>query len=245
MASNASAGFASTLATNKDQFRKTLISDRVYDLLRQAIVDGDLEPNERVVESEIARRLGVSQAPVRDAVKQLAREGLLMHVPRRGHFVVEISSQDAEYARQVREPLERLAAQLATEHITDDQLRELDATVERMHAAVAANDVGRFRDADIEFHTLVSQAAGNPFLARMWEVIEPSLRALRAISDPLFEGDWHAMADEHGRLVNLLRAGDTEQAAEAFADHAAGRGPVPDARTAKKKPRKTATARKS
>ncbi|WP_328459545.1 GntR family transcriptional regulator [Streptomyces sp. NBC_00448] len=242
MASNPSADFVSTLATNKDRFRKTLISDQVYGLLRQSIVDGELGPNDRVVESEIARRLGVSQAPVREAVKQLAREGLLMHVPRRGHFVVEISSQDAEYARQVREPLERLAAQLATERITEEQLQALDELVEQMHGAVKTNDVGRFRDADIEFHTLISQSAGNPFLARMWEVIEPSLRALRAIADPLFEGDWHAMADEHGRLVGLLRAGDGDQAADAFADHAAGRGPVPDARP--KQPRKKTAAAK-
>src|SRR5262249_55336665 len=112
-------GFASTLASNKDRLRNTLISDRVYELLRQAIVDGELGPNERVVESEIARRLGVSQAPVREAVKQLAREGLLMHVPRRGNFVVEISSKDAEHARQVREPLERLAAGLAAGQLTE------------------------------------------------------------------------------------------------------------------------------
>ncbi|MFB6819827.1 GntR family transcriptional regulator [Streptomyces sp. NPDC056347] len=241
MASNASGGFVSTLATNKDRFRKTLISDQVYELLRQAVVGGDLAPNDRVVESEIARRLGVSQAPVREAVKRLAREGLLTHVPRRGHFVVEISSQDAEYARQVREPLEGLAARLATEHITEDQLTVLDALVERMHEAVAVNDVSGFRDADIEFHTLVSQYAGNPFLARMWEVIEPSLRTLRAISDPLFDGDWCAMADEHGRLVGLLRAKDPGRAAEAFADHAAGRGPVPDARETKEPRKRTAT----
>ncbi|WP_405718267.1 FCD domain-containing protein [Streptomyces sp. NBC_00046] len=243
MASNASGGFVSTLATNKDRFRKTLISDQVYELLRQAVVEGELAPNDRVVESEIARRLGVSQAPVREAVKRLAREGLFTHVPRRGHFVVEISSQDAEYARQVREPLEGLAARLATEHITEEQLAGLDALVERMREAVAANDVSGFRDADIEFHTLVSRYAGNPFLARMWEVIEPSLRTLRAISDPLFEGDWCAMAEEHGRLVGLLRSGEPDKAAEAFADHAAGRGPVPDARGAEK-PRKKAAATK-
>ncbi|MFB7915843.1 GntR family transcriptional regulator [Streptomyces sp. NPDC056061] len=243
MASNASAGFVSTLATNKDRFRKTLISDQVYELLRKAIVEGDLAPNDRVVESEIARRLGVSQAPVREAVKQLAREGLLMHIPRRGHFVVEISSKDAEHARQVREPLERLAARLATENLTDEHLSELDDLVERMRTAADANDVSSFRDADIEFHTTVGRISGNPFLVRMWEVLEPSLRALRAISDPLFEGDRQAMADEHGRLVNLLRAGDADRASDAFADHAAGRGPVPDARAAKK-PRTSATTGK-
>ncbi|GAA5064703.1 GntR family transcriptional regulator [Thermocatellispora tengchongensis] len=223
------------MATSKDSVRPTLISDRVYELLRQAIVEGDLAPNDRVVESEIARRLGVSQAPVREAVKQLAREGLLVHVPRRGNFVVEISAQDAEHARQVREPLERLAATMAAERITDEQLGELGELVDQMHRAVAVNDVGKFRDADIAFHTRVVQIAGNPFLTRMWEVLEPNLRALRAIADPLFEGDWRAMADEHGRLVSLLRDGDAGKAADAFADHAAGRSPVPD-RRARKKP---------
>ncbi|GAA4213171.1 GntR family transcriptional regulator [Actinocatenispora rupis] len=237
-------GFASTLASNKDRLRNTLISDRVYELLRQAIVDGELAPNERVVESEIARRLGVSQAPVREAVKQLAREGLLMHVPRRGNFVVEISSKDAEHARQVREPLERLAAGLAAGQLTDEHLAELGELVDRMHRAVAVNDLGKFRDADIAFHTLVCRIAGNPFLYRMWEVLEPSLRALHAIADPLFEGDWHAMADEHGRLVSLLRDGDGEKAAEAFAAHAAGRSPVPDERNGKKAAKGRGTRRR-
>ncbi|GAA1627957.1 GntR family transcriptional regulator [Nonomuraea maheshkhaliensis] len=227
-------GFASRLATSKDSVRPILISDRVYELLRQAIVEGDLAPNDRVVESEIARRLGVSQAPVREAVKQLAREGLLMHVPRRGHFVVEISTRDADYARQVREPLERLGATLAAACVTAEQLDELDALVAELHEAGRANDVGRFRDVDIAFHTRVVQIAGNPFLTRMWEVLEPNLRALRAIADPLFEGDWRAMADEHGRLVALLRAGDPATAADAFADHAAGRSPVPDRRVQRK-----------
>ncbi|MGW7680342.1 GntR family transcriptional regulator [Kribbella sp. NPDC054772] len=231
--------FASTLASNKDQFRATLISERAYELLRQAIVDGDLGPNERVVESEIARQLGVSQAPVREAVKQLAREGLLVHIPRRGNFVVEISQEDVEYARQVREPLERLAAQLAATRMSEQDLRELDDLVEQLHKAAKSGDLSMFRDVDIAFHTQVIQLAGNPFLTRMWEVLEPNLRALRAISDPLFEGDWDAMADEHGRLVQLLREPDADAAADAFANHAGGRGPVPDARMAKKKAKRT------
>ncbi len=77
----------------------------------------------------------------------------------------------------------------------------------------------------------------------MWEVIEPSLRTLRAISDPLFDGDRRAMADEHGRLVALLRQREPGKAAQAFGDHAAGRGPVPDARETKQ-PRKKAAAAK-
>lgn len=227
-------GFASSLA-GKDRLRPALLSDQVYDLLRTALIDGDLQPGERVVESEIARRLGVSQAPVREAVKRLAREGVLEHIPRRGNFVAEVSERDVEHARQVREPLERLAGELAATAITAAELSRLDDLVREMRDAVARGDLGRFRDADITFHATVGEAAGNPFLTRMWGVLEPSLRTLRAIADPLFDGDWQAMADEHGRLVALLREGDPKAAGQAFAEHAAGRGPVPDRRASRPK----------
>jgi len=110
----------------------------------------------------------------------------------------------------------------------------LDDLVEEMRRAVTANDVRKFRDADLAFHTLVSQIAGNPFLTRMREVLEPSLRALRVIADPLFDGGWHATAEEHSRLVSLLRSRDGEAAAEAFAAHAAGLSPAPDPQAVKK-----------
>src|SRR5262249_9533396 len=130
-------------------------------------------------------------------------------------------------------PLERLAAQLAAENVTPDDLTDLDHLVEQMHRAVTSNDVSAFRDADIAFHSKVMQVAGNPFLSRVWEVLEPMLRPRHAVADPLFEGDWSAMADEHGRLVTLLRT-ESAKAPEAFANHAAGRSPVPDRRKSAK-----------
>jgi DNA-binding GntR family transcriptional regulator len=224
------------LDTSKGQFSGNLISDQVYTLLRRSIIEEELTPGERVVESDIARRLGVSQAPVREAVNRLAIEGLLTHVPRRGKFVAEISAEDALQARQVREPLEGLAGALAAERIDDEAIADLEDLVERMHAAVAAQDVTAFRELDIAFHDRVSRIAGNPYLARAWGVLQPSLRALRVIGDPLYGGDWLAMANEHGRLLSLLRAGDPQKAGAAFADHAAGRTLVAEPVSARRHP---------
>lgn len=199
------------------------MSDQVYRLLRESIVAQDLEGGRRVVESDVARQLGVSQAPVREAVRRLAQEGLLTYVPRRGNFVTKVASDDVAAARQVREPLEALAAKLATARLTKRDMDSLTALVADMCTAVGADEMARFRELDIAFHTAVVRLAENALLVHAWEAITPQLQALRVISDPLFEGDWMLMALEHGHLVDALAAGDPEFAASEFADHAGGR----------------------
>jgi len=215
-------GFERTLDTKKGEFRTALISDQVYALIRRGIVNQELSPGDRVVESDIARRLGVSQAPVREAVKRLAHEGLLNHIPRRGNFVTSISKEESEQAKQVRVPLERLAGRLAAQRIDEAGLARLDTIVDRMRLAVDADDIDGFRDLDVDFHRSVAEIAGNPFLMRVWDVMEPSLRALHLIADPLFEGDWQAVVRYHRQLVQLLREGDARKAEAEFGYHAAG-----------------------
>jgi len=221
--------FASTLDSSKQTLQQqSLLSDRVYVIIRRSITTGELAPGQRVVESEVARRLSVSQAPVRDATKRLVHEGLLTYVPRRGNFVAEVSQEDERQAREVRIPLEELAAKLAARRATEEDFAHLEELVAELRAAGEREDIAAFRDLDMAFHFGVCQASHNAFLVRLWSVMEPSMRALRAVADPLFEGDWAAMADEHGRLLELLRAGDTRKAASAFGRHAARLAPFKD-----------------
>ncbi|MFC1414313.1 GntR family transcriptional regulator [Streptacidiphilus sp. N1-12] len=209
---------------------RVLLSDQVYARVRALIISGELEPGDRLVESEIARQLKVSQAPVREAVKRLVHEGLAQHAPRRGSFVAKVSPDDASAARAVRLVIEELAARTVAERTAAvqpsaeawDALRE---QVEAMREAAAEGNVGRFRDADISFHRAVCEASGNPFLPKVWAVMEPSLRALRVVSDPLFTGDWAAMAEQHAGLLAALESAGPEAAAAQFAAHA--RGDIP------------------
>lgn len=220
--------FNRTLAGEAPALRSELLSDQVYTLLRRAIIAGDLQPGDRIVESEVARELGVSQAPVREAVKRLVHGGLVTHVPRRGSHVTRISDEEAVQARQVRTSLEELAARCAATSASDAMLKAMALDVDAMRAAARADDPAAFRSYDIDFHRKVCEASGNTFLVRMWSVLEPSLRSLRAISDPFYLGDYTAMAEEHARLLELLRAGDGEEAAAAFALHAGGQPSILD-----------------
>ncbi|MDX3853192.1 GntR family transcriptional regulator [Streptomyces sp. AK02-01A] len=201
---------------------RVLLSDQVYTRVRGLIISGELKPGDRLVESEIARQLAVSQAPVREAVKRLVHEGLAQHIPRRGSFVASVEQDDAHYARAVRVAIEELAARTVAEQRPDAAMDALRAQVEAMREAAAEGDVGRFRDADIGFHRLVCEASGNPFLPKVWAVMEPSLRALRVVSDPLFTGDWSKMADHHAELLSALESADPDAAAAQFAAHARG-----------------------
>ncbi|MGW1541679.1 GntR family transcriptional regulator [Streptomyces sp. NPDC002309] len=205
-----------------EPLRRVLLSDQVYSRVRGLIVSGDLKAGDRLIEAELARDLGVSQAPVREAVKRLVHEGLADHVPRRGSFVADVSSQDADAARAVRVIIEEFAARAVAERPAPHALESLRDQVDAMREAAAAGDVGSFRDADIAFHRVLCEASGNPFLSRIWKLMEPSLRALRVVSDPLFTGDWREMADQHDELLTVLESADPDRAGAVFAAHARG-----------------------
>ena len=201
---------------------RVLLSDQVYTRVRGLIIGGALKPGARLVESEIARQFGVSQAPVREAVRRLVHEGLADHVPRRGSFVAVVSQEDAHHARAVRVAIEELAARTVAAQPLSTAFEELDTQVEAMRQAARQGDVGRFRDADITFHRTVCEVSGNPFLPKLWAVMEPNLRALRVVSDPLFTGDWTTMAEDHADLLSALKSAGPDRAGAEFAAHARG-----------------------
>jgi DNA-binding GntR family transcriptional regulator len=214
-----------SLEAERGNFGRDLISDQVYDLVRRLVMEGALKPGDRVVELELSQRLGISQAPVRDAVKRLAYEGVLTHVPRRGHFVTVALEEDLEHAVVARTMIERTSARLAAAELTDEARAELESVVERMREAAGREDVAAFRVLDFTFHRQVCAASGNPLIVKCWDVIEPALRSSRAVGDPLFQGDWSRVADDHAKLLALLHPKSADKAADAFGRHASLQSP--------------------
>lgn len=214
-----------SLEAERGNFGRDLLSDQVYDLVRRLVMEQALKPGDRVVELELSQRLGISQAPVRDAVKRLAYEGVLTHVPRRGHFVTVAQQEDLEHAVVARTMIERTSARLAASELPDASRAELESVVERMREAAALEDIAAFRVLDFSFHRHVCAASGNPLIVKCWDVIEPALRSSRAVGDPLFQGDWAKIADEHATLLGLLHPDTADAAADAFARHASLQGP--------------------
>ncbi|MFC9561052.1 GntR family transcriptional regulator [Agromyces sp. NPDC056965] len=200
-----------------------LLSDQIYDLIKTMIKDTALAPGEQLVESQLARQLQVSQAPVRDALKRLAHEGLVTHVRHQGNFVAEYTDEDAEQAKVARTALEGLAGRLAFGRLDAEASARLSETIEAMHRAADDRNLTEFRELDFAFHRSVIEASGNSYLPRMWDIVEPSLRSMHVLGDPKFAGDWHVVADWHRSLLDALEGDDPEYAAELFRAHAAGR----------------------
>jgi len=211
-------------AAPEEQLAGDLLSDQVYGRIRQSIIDGELPPGERLVESEIARRYGISQAPVRDAVKKLEHEGLVTYRRRRGNYVTVISPDETRQARQVRTVIEELAARELAGKLGPDDEHALMAAIDEMRDGARDGDAVRVRRADLAFHRRICEATGNPFIARVWTVLEPSLYTLNAIADPFGFGDLRRMSAWHERLLDALRDRDADQAARLFASHAGAHG---------------------
>ncbi|MEO3753111.1 FCD domain-containing protein [Streptomyces sp. B6B3] len=201
---------------------RQLLSDHVYALLRSWILGGDLTPGQRLVESDIARRVGTSQAPAREAIKRLAHEGLVVSQSHRGTYVPQVSAGQAQEVRDIRVMFEEYAARRASGQLDAEHLRLLTEDVERLRRAAEAGDIGDFRDADMSFHRHVCEAAGNAALTRLWRMIESSMWGLHVLGNPRYDGDWRAMAEYHAELLGALRAGDPDTAGPMFAAHAAG-----------------------
>jgi DNA-binding GntR family transcriptional regulator len=204
------------------ELKRGLLSDQIYELVKTMIKEGSLVPGEQLVESQLARRLQVSQAPVRDALKQLAHEGLVTHVRHQGNFVSSYSDEEVAQAKVARAELESIAGRLACGALDAEAHERLEDLISRMHDAADAGDLGVFRELDFAFHRGVIEASGNVYLPRMWDIIEPSLRALHVLGDPSYPGDWHTVAEWHRSLLAALDAGDADAAAQLFHAHAAG-----------------------
>ncbi len=144
--------------------QRGLLSDQIYALIKAMIKDSTLAPGEQLVESQLARQMQVSQAPVRDALKRLAHEGLVSHVRHQGNFVASYSAEEAAQAKVARVELEGLAGRLACGALDPARRAELVGLIAQMHEAAEAEDLARFRELDFTFHRAVIEASGNVYL---------------------------------------------------------------------------------
>lgn len=208
------------------EISRGLLSDQVYEMVRASILDGTHAPGDRLVESEIARRLQVSQAPVREALKKLVHQGLVTSVPRQGSYVTAIAPEEFAIVQEMRASLEQLGARLAVAAVQPSDIAMLRSIVNRMRPAVAGADWALFRNLDIEFHRTALMISKHAILSRLWATLESMLLSSRALGDPAFLGDPHKLISWHEDLVDAVAGGDAEHAAAIFYAHAMGTLPL-------------------
>ncbi len=191
--------------------------ERVKDVILQRIVSGEYAPGSRLVETRIAQELGVSQAPVREALRDLEQLGCVIHEPFRGCSVKAFSADELLEAFPVRAALEALAARLAAERMTEDELLQLAELVEKMRAAADRGDAHDQSQANAQFHATIVRAARNATLERQWSFLEPFSRTYMTVSQPGL--DLLALSERHVPILEALRARDAEAAAAAMHRH--------------------------
>jgi DNA-binding GntR family transcriptional regulator len=198
-------------------FTRSNYRAQIKDVILQRIVTGEYPPGARLVETRIAQELGVSQAPVREALRDLEQLGCVVHEPFRGCSVRAFSAEELLEAFPVRAALEALAARLAAERITEDELLQLAELLETMRAAARRGDAHDQSQANAAFHATIVRAARNATLERQWSFLEPFSRTYLTVSQPGL--DLLALSERHVPILDALRARDGDAAAEAMHRH--------------------------
>jgi DNA-binding GntR family transcriptional regulator len=206
-----------TASRPRSDFGGELLSTTVKRLLLDRIVHGHYQPGERIVELQLAKELGTSQSPIREALRDLAAIGIVTIHPRRGARVRLPSGKELADVSIVRSEVDALAARLAAELITDDDLAELDALVEEMLTRLDEGNFPAVTEADARFHQLIAEVSANHALERVFDQLAPVARTFITLTLP--DVDVRGIVLEHRTILSALRERQGDRAAQAARTH--------------------------
>lgn len=194
------------------------LRDVVFQTLRKAILTGELMPGERLMEIHLAQKLGVSRTPIREAIRKLELEGLVMNIPRRGAQVAEISERGLRDVLEVRRALDTFCAELACERISDEEKEALKKACKDFEAAVETKDVTVIAKADVAFHDIIVGATGNERLVALQNNLAEQMYRYRFeyIKDVSQHG---RLIEEHRVLMDAILKGNIIGARDAAREH--------------------------
>ncbi len=198
---------------------REVLSERVKERILTWILEGELAPGSRIVETRVARQLGMSQAPVREALRGLATLGFVEMEPYRGSRVRKPTKEEMTQAIEVRAELEGLAGKLAAERRSEACLDDLERLYAEMVEAAERGDAHDHAVKNTEFHARVVEAAHNRTLMRVWSMLEPFSRTYVTATMPGI--DLHWLAKRHRELIDAIRDQDADRAQEGMRVHAA------------------------
>jgi DNA-binding GntR family transcriptional regulator len=208
--------------------RRSPRRERVVEALREAITLGELTDGQRLIEDQIARQLSTSRGPVREALRQLEHEGLVVSYPYRGAVVLGVSDDEVQHVLiPIRLTLERFSFLKAIERMDEGDFAELAKEVWQMGEAARADDLLRSVEADIRFHQFVLSRSGQPHTLQLWGTIAPRIRAYFFRYGAT--ADLARIASEHSELLAALQTRKPSVVTRALERHISVRTPPPTA----------------
>lgn len=194
-------------------------ADQVYDLVRERILDGAYAPDSRLNMDAIAKELGVSKIPVREAIGRLESQRLVVSRPHAGPQVASLHAAELVGIYLARERIDALVAELAATRADGPALRHLDEIQAAMETALVERDVKQLADLNASFHLALASASGFEILGELTGQLLLAIRHHRSV-EPLDVSNWTSVVTEHAALIASVRSGDAAAAAAAAAAHA-------------------------
>ena len=195
--------------------------DHVAQALRSAILSGRLAPGSQLREVQLANEFGISRAPLREAMRVLEEEGLLIKKPYRGSFVATVDARTIDEIASLRRLVEPYAVERTVARLQPEDLTQLDAWKENLRSAARRGDIASAIDYHLMLHRFFYEKADHDQIASLWRGWESQLRMFLAADLRRFP-DAEQAADDHGRLLDLVAAGDIERLRVELAAHIHG-----------------------
>jgi DNA-binding GntR family transcriptional regulator len=200
-----------------------VLRQEVLEALRSAILADRIHPGSRLLEAEVASRMGVSRAPVREAIRQLEQEGLVEFFPHRGAVVIGLPEDEIDAIYQLRALIEGHAIERACATATEADLERLEGLIVDMQRALKARDIDEVAEIDLAFHGAIVELSGFSLLRHIWQSLDGlvRVRSYQALDRPGRAATYFLSGSiaSHSVLVDALRAKDPERAASAVRAH--------------------------
>ena len=194
------------------------LRDVVFNTLRQAILRGELKPGERLMEIQLANKLGVSRTPIREAIRKLELEGLVLMIPRKGAEVAEITEKSLKDVLEIRRALEDLAVRLACEKITEEEIAQLKIAGDEFKKVIGSKDITEVAEADVRFHDVIYEATDNPKLIYLLNNLREQMYRYRV--EYLKKDEVRPqLLKEHDEIIRFVTEGNKDEAARMVCTH--------------------------
>lgn len=214
------------LQTDEGLMPRVVLGDQIKEYVIEAILNGEFKAGDRIVASTLARSLGVSQAPVREAIRDLVLLGFLETEPFKGTSVRSFSPKELYEVYTVRAALESLAARLAAKNLTEEHVRALRENLDEMIRAAQEQDGQRMARLDNEFHATIMQISDNQLLYQLWQNLQFGYWTI--VTTRMSSYDLEELARRHETLIDALSSHDPQQAADAMQHHIEDLGKPPE-----------------
>lgn len=204
------------LQQNMDEYLP--LRDVVFNTLRQAILIGELKPGERLMEIHLADRLGVSRTPIREAIRKLELEGLVVMIPRKGAQVAKITEKNLKDVLEVRRALDMLAVRLACQRMDEEDKKALREACDEFAGVIKSNNTKDITEADVHFHDIILKSTGNDRLIQLVNNLAEQMYRYRL--EYIKDSAYHSrLVREHEDIYSAIINKEEEKAAQAVVLH--------------------------